>query len=100
MPDPREVNDTAGASSDRKACSTAEKMSASATTIGSGVLSPWLRRNSTAMGPERASYSPAAARVEETMTKPVRDMDSPSEQLRVLQGIKLHDAACVNLVTG
>src|SRR5699024_4629757 len=37
---PPQVSNTSGASSERKACSTAGNMSASATTIGSGVLSP------------------------------------------------------------
>src|SRR5699024_3241251 len=74
IPVPPEVNKTSGTSLPDSALSTADWISASATTSGSGVSNPWLRKNSTAMGPERSSYSPVAARVDATITIPVRDI--------------------------
>src|SRR5699024_367429 len=65
---------TSGTSLPDSALSTADSISASATISGSGVSNPWLRKNSTAMGPERSSYSPVAARVDATITIPVRDI--------------------------
>src|SRR5699024_12825125 len=67
---------------------------------GSGVSIPWWRKNSTAMGPERSSYSPAAARVDATMTKSVRVMGSPYLKVLGLQAVYLHGASSFYLGVG